>query len=394
MKSFFSYSRLLSFIVLILSALFSSSALAQDQIYLLDGKRHTGNVKRIGKKIAYESLADQKEYIVSSKEVAWILEPNGIIRVFKDGENKVIHFDHEHYDKMLFRTGVIEPVDLRTFDESNVSFVNLREQEMGVIALPKTELFAIILRGKQILPYASNDVIAKALWEAEQPKDVPPLRSQQEENPEPTLEQELPIDNVGSTSTQTMEPPEAQVAAANQPPKEEKPDSGMPVSEEEFIQKAMEKTRRLTQYILVITDKTSDKYEASKAMNEALILFMSDTCIVQVSNINHPEQVREYFIRPYLNHIKLLKYDKVAIEWAEINYVGDVRKGPDGNYYGYVTFVQTFRGFKDGNVVYEDKTEKRIEVVLKTYEFEVEGTTKELWDVLLSNIKVEHTSRI
>ena len=76
----------------------------------------------------------------------------------------------------------------------------------------------------------------------------------------------------------------------------------------------------------------------------------------------------------------------------EINYVGDVRKGTDGNYYGYVTFTQIFKGFKDGMLVYEDKTEKRVEVMFKGYTKSQQGSTSDLWDVLLSNIKVYQTS--
>ena len=82
---------------------------------------------------------------------------------------------------------------------------------------------------------------------------------------------------------------------------------------------------------------------------------------------------------------------RLRLPWVEVNYVGDIRKGQDGNYYGYVTFVQIFRGFKDGKIQYEDMTEKRVEVMFKGYTKFEGGQSSELWDVLLSNIKVEET---
>ncbi len=373
-----------------------SFSYAQDHIYLLDDTKFTCKVVEIDKKISYQTLSGENEQSVPSKKVAWISLANGDIYVFGDKGEKMISFDHDYYDKILLKSYEIVPAEIKGFDAGNITFINLTAQQIGEITVPKSEILAILYRNKQIIQYNSTQVIAEALYKANQPTDVPYLSeatapsseeqavsSQTNNNPIESGREEINIDNmdqpVGDDLTTTDQDTE---------------DMYMNVSQEDFVKKALDKTRRLTQYIRVITDKQTDKYEANKAVNEAIVLFMSDTCVVQVSNVNEPQNIKNYYIRPYLNHVKLLKYDKVEIEWADINYVGDVRKGPDGNYYGFVTFVQTFRGFKDGNVVYEDKTEKRVEVVLKSYEFEIDGTTKELWDVLLSNIKVDQTYKL
>ena len=164
------------------------------------------------------------------------------------------------------------------------------------------------------------------------------------------------------------------------------------IDEEEFKRKAVAKVGRLTQYISLISDKETAISRADKAINEALILFVSDTCVVQVSSLKKPKaKPREEFIRRYLQNLKSLLYDKVEIEWADINYVSDLKKDPGGNYWGMVSFLQRFKGFKDGKVAYSDRVTKNVKVWFKSYEKFTEGMAESLWDVLLSDIMVEQT---
>ena len=66
-------------------------------------------------------------------------------------------------------------------------------------------------------------------------------------------------------------------------------------------------------------------------------------------------------------------------------------RSPDGNLYGTVSFEQEFRGYRDGKLVYSDVTLKHANVVLKMYEKTYEGSTRKIWDVLLSDVGVEAT---
>jgi hypothetical protein len=124
-------------------------------------------------------------------------------------------------------------------------------------------------------------------------------------------------------------------------------------------------------------------------------LFLNEDARVEVSNIRTGGK-NKYKIRDYLNRllIKSGQYDKVQIEYANINYASKFKKGPDGNYYGSVTFVQKFEGFVDGNLVYADKTKRNMTIVLKHYEKAVNGENVSGWDVYLDDIGVVETRKI
>ena len=160
----------------------------------------------------------------------------------------------------------------------------------------------------------------------------------------------------------------------------------------EFKRRSLNKISRLSQYIAVISDKKTTSIEANKAITEAMALFINDMSTVQVSSIKSPNITREFPVRSYLERMSRLNYKKVEIEWADMHFVNEIRKGPDGNYYGSVVFLQRFRGFNDQQIVYEDVTLKRMEVVIRPYGKFQDSQTADLWDVFISNIKVEVTS--
>jgi len=157
-------------------------------------------------------------------------------------------------------------------------------------------------------------------------------------------------------------------------------------SYEQFKQKSLQKTEDLGKYLNLIANKSTESVVASKAIEQAVGLFFSDSSYVETTKSNG-ERHQEH-IRKYLNKLKLLKYSKVLIEWTDISYVSNLRKGPDGFYYGVISLQQKFSGFIDNKLVYSDVTRKNIEIVLKTYTKEVEGETVELWDVFLNNVGI------
>ncbi len=115
--------------------------------------------------------------------------------------------------------------------------------------------------------------------------------------------------------------------------------------------------------------------------------------MIETSSISRND-VRRYKIRTYLSRLKLVQYDKIEIEWTNVQYVSDVKRGVDGNFYGVVSFEQVFRGYRDGKLVYQDITRKNATIVLKTYEKNYEGNVTNVWDVLLSDIGVITTKSI
>lgn len=158
-------------------------------------------------------------------------------------------------------------------------------------------------------------------------------------------------------------------------------------SYEQFKTKALQKSADLGRYLNQIANKSTDFQDANKAINNAVELFVSEDATVEISSSTASAKSR-LKIREYLNKLKLLKYSKVNIEWTDIYYVSNLRKGPDGNYYGVISLQQKFEGYQEGKVVYSDVTRKNIEIVLKTYRKEVEGESLLLWDVFLSDIGI------
>jgi len=157
-----------------------------------------------------------------------------------------------------------------------------------------------------------------------------------------------------------------------------------------FEKKAMGKVTDFQNYIKVITNKQSHFQDVNKSIDMACSLFINEDVLVDVSN-KQKQSLNSYPIRSYLNRLKQLKYDKIEMEWVNIYYLSNLRKGVDGNYYGVISFDQVFKGIKDGKVVFGDVTRKTIEVIAKVTDKQVGGEIKKSWDVFLGDIRVVET---
>lgn len=162
------------------------------------------------------------------------------------------------------------------------------------------------------------------------------------------------------------------------------------VSRKEFEEKAEKKTTQFTDYLKVLCNKSASYEELDKAIDQAVGLFVNEDATVEVSSNNRNSIMRQR-IRDYLKKVKLIQYEKIDVKWTHVQYVSDLKPGPDGNLYGTVSFEQEFRGYRDGKLVYSDVTLKHANVVLKTYNKTYEGSTRKIWDVLLSDVGVVAT---
>ena len=160
----------------------------------------------------------------------------------------------------------------------------------------------------------------------------------------------------------------------------------------EYAAKAINKAEYLGYYLDLLCNRNLDIYDKDQAIANALQLFVHDSTRVQVSSVTR-DQTTAYKIKDYLKRLSLLNYDKVELLWRNLQYVTKFRLAPDGNYYGTITVEQLFRGFRDGRPVYEDITQKDVEIVLGNFRKEESGTVTSAWDVLLSDIGVEETRR-
>ncbi len=158
-----------------------------------------------------------------------------------------------------------------------------------------------------------------------------------------------------------------------------------------FKDVALEKTKRLSQYISQIGSKETAELAKDRAVEQGIALFESDDRLVHVSNLKTGAE-KTWTVRNYLGtNLRMLKYDEVKIEWAEMKYASEFELQPDGSYRAVISLQQRFTGIIDGKLFYSDVTNKNVTITLRTYEKVTEGRTERLWDVFLGDIGVTAT---
>ena len=154
---------------------------------------------------------------------------------------------------------------------------------------------------------------------------------------------------------------------------------------------ALEKVRDLSKYIKIIGSKDTPWSEANRVIERAEELFAPDAEIGVSSLVTN--EVLYYKVRQYLERLSRLNYDRVEIDWYNIEYVSNLQRQPDGTYVGVITVFQTFKGFdKEGRLIYQDKTKKDITVYVKRKETQIGGRLIGFWDVLLGDMRVKETT--
>jgi hypothetical protein len=182
-------------------------------------------------------------------------------------------------------------------------------------------------------------------------------------------------------------PPEAAIPTAAGDPNTMELD-GLVIKRAEFMAKVTGKLELLRQDIEILIDKDKNSLqERNKTVDNAFLLFNNDsTRRVQVRN---GTQIFNRPIKTYLQLLARIKMEKPKVTLRNIQFVGDLKKGPDGKYHGFVTFVQEITGVRGDKKMFKDVTEKRIEVVLVTWD-EISGDKiVKKYDVFLGNISVE-----
>ena len=152
---------------------------------------------------------------------------------------------------------------------------------------------------------------------------------------------------------------------------------------------ALEKVRDLSKYISLIGNKETPWSEANRVIERALELF-SDDAEIGVSSI-YRKEVNYYPIAKYFERLMLLNYEKVNIEWFNIQYVSELELQPDGRYVGVITIYQRFEGTDKEGLKYIDTTKKDITVYVERKETQIGGRVIGFWDVLLGDIRVAET---
>jgi hypothetical protein len=158
------------------------------------------------------------------------------------------------------------------------------------------------------------------------------------------------------------------------------------VSQDEFKKKALTKIKEFQACLYILCDIRSRNVALDNAVDQATSLFV-EGAIIEVSSV-HSSEKKHLRVRDFLEKFRNLHYERVVITFSHVDYVSNIRKGSDGKYYGLVSFEQTFRGYNDGRLVYEDETKKTTEVQLVIYDRNLRGNAIQQWDVLLSDVEV------
>jgi hypothetical protein len=152
---------------------------------------------------------------------------------------------------------------------------------------------------------------------------------------------------------------------------------------------ALEKVKDLGKYISIIGNKETPFSEANRVIDRALELF-AEGSQMGVSSLNRKE-IKYYGIREYFQRLMALNYDRVNIEWFNIQYISDLVRQPDGRYVGVITIYQRFTGESDDGLKYVDTTKKDITVYVERKQTQIQGRIIGFWDVLLGDIRVTET---
>ena len=102
-------------------------------------------------------------------------------------------------------------------------------------------------------------------------------------------------------------------------------------------------------------------------------------------------KLKYYGIREYFQRLMALNYDRVNVEWFNIQYISDLVRQPDGRYVGVITVYQRFTGESDDGLKYVDTTKKDITVYVERKQTQIQGRVIGFWDVLLGDIRVTET---
>ena len=159
----------------------------------------------------------------------------------------------------------------------------------------------------------------------------------------------------------------------------------------DFKDKALRKTKALSNYISTIADKSKEETQRNKAIDLAVKLFMQEENTVEVSSLN--KENKRFRIRAYLNKLKLLPYSSVKISWYDMFFASNFTKRTDGKYEAIATIYQRFEGTTNEGGKYIDITKKSITIIIEQIEIKTGDQVATVWEVFLGDVKVEETKR-
>ena len=382
-------------VIVLFIVLTTLHSVAQDKIYLASSTRQGKITAITAATITYQSTLEKSQLInIPLNNVVLLFNDHGGWLVpsqlnFEEEKTKQSINNFLTQDKVTYIEDLIYSIDglridgkiLDEDDKSITAVVNNVTKQ-----IPKNALLAILYRkGNHIILGTINETRDALLKAKPAPTKTTTITTVQKDNdthssktattnPETANTQTTPFTNNNNV---TAEPITFEALAGN-------------ISKSEFEAKATQKTNQFSAYLKLLCNKSTPQDEMNKAIEMAVGLFVNEDARVETSSVT-TGTTKSTRIRSYLREVKMLPYDKIELEWTNVQYVTDVRLAEDGTWRGSVTFEQTFSGYRDGLLIYKDITTKKAEVVLKAYTKNVEGQRITNWEVLLANVGVKWT---
>lgn len=161
---------------------------------------------------------------------------------------------------------------------------------------------------------------------------------------------------------------------------------------------AKERIEEFNMYLNIIANKSGES-ETKKdiATTKALNLFIGkgdsyeyiDDCgnkrthePVKMQIYNQIRKSPPKQIKQYLKNLRYSAYKKVVIDMVDIIVLDNVFQRGDGSYEAIAHYRQRFCGYRDGRVIYQDVTDKKIKVFFDT----IENAGQSVYIVLLGDI--------
>ena len=164
-----------------------------------------------------------------------------------------------------------------------------------------------------------------------------------------------------------------------------------------------EKVALMNSYIKYMADKTNNYKTRQYYSKKALPLFIGKGYTYTLDGISHngvmmqttstnTNKITSALMREYFRHLIDLRYEEVNItstSAADMK-VSDLKKVAPNKYVCTCQFVQYFYGYRDGVLVYKDRTTKRIECLIEAEDTE-DGRE---YIIQLGDVEALHTERI
>lgn len=186
-------------------------------------------------------------------------------------------------------------------------------------------------------------------------------------------------------------------------------DSNIMTEEEksEMQIRAAEKINAFVGYLGTIGSKeVSDTYK-DEAVKSALDLFIGkgykytseddygnkithEPVTMQTTN----KYGRKYSPKPmttYLKSLRMLPYTKVVVESADAVRVDQVTETSEGRYKAVAYYFQKFVGMRDGNVVYQDYTQKKLTIYIEKKQIPTPDGMMNVWVIQLGDVSAVET---